>query len=207
MKLELVICRISPHVDLCVPFPCSIHRSGGKRGASAVKLRGTSGADFEATGRIHRTNEGVGCGCFGSAADNSDVLILVKGPFIFVFASETSSSPKYAISLKQLQPKMNETERARHPVALETTLGDVYYVVSFEQAAEATQFAKVVKEQSAFADRADIKKKLGHEHLLSKRASVRFAEQIASEKVKEAPPKSDLNIDPTDLNYAAGATM
>jgi hypothetical protein len=182
-------------------------RSGGQRGASVVQLRGTSGADFEATGRIRRTSEGIGCGCFGATLDHSDMLLLIKGPFIFVFASETSSSPKYAISLKQLQAKSKNTEHGRHPVVLETALGDAQYEVSFEQADVAEKFVAAVKKQSASAERADIKKRLGHEHLLSKRASTKFAEQIANEKCKDAPPKVGMNADPNELNVLAGATM
>ncbi|GKY92461.1 hypothetical protein MPSEU_000216500 [Mayamaea pseudoterrestris] len=184
----------------------SFFRSGGKRGASADKLRGTKGADFEATGRIQRTSEGIGCGCFGNSMNNSDVLVLVKGPFVFVFASNDSSSPQYAISLSQLQAKANDAAQSRHPVSLETSLGDVQYIVSFEEADIAAKFARVVKEQSALADRAEIKKKLGHDHLVSKRASVKFAEQVANEKVKSAPTKPDVVMDQTDMNYAAGVT-
>ena len=185
-----------------------LYRSGGKRGASAEKLRGTSGADFEATGRIHRTGEGIGCGCFGASFDNSDVLILVKGPFVFVFASETSSSPKYAISLNQLQAKSKDAEHGRFPVVLESTLGDSQYEVTFEQADTANKFTNVVKKQSASAERAEIKKRLGHEHLLTKRSSVKFAEQIANEKIKEAPPKPDVSIDANAMTAAtAGATL
>jgi hypothetical protein len=170
-----------------IPFefhllPACHCRSGGKRGASADKLRGTNGADSES-------------------------LLLIKGPFIFVFDSEGCSSPKYAISLKLLQAKINKTEGGRHPVVLETSLGDVQYELSFVDAEICSRFVKVVKEQSAYAEKAEIREKLGHGHLLNKRASTRFAEQIASEKVKEAPPKNEPNTDLTlgqnDLNLVA----
>jgi hypothetical protein len=196
-----------------IPFefhllPACHCRSGGKRGASADKLRGTNGADFEAKGRIHRVDNGIGCGCFGSSgSSNSESLLLIKGPFIFVFDSEGCSSPKYAISLKLLQAKINKTEGGRHPVVLETSLGDVQYELSFVDAEICSRFVKVVKEQSAYAEKAEIREKLGHGHLLNKRASTRFAEQIASEKVKEAPPKNEPNTDLTlgqnDLNLVA----
>jgi len=39
-------------------------RSGGERGASVETLRGTHGADFEATGTVKRGNERPCCGCF-----------------------------------------------------------------------------------------------------------------------------------------------
>lgn len=181
------------HILTTAASPLS-DRSGGKRGASIEHLRGTTGADFEAVGRINRTGEIVVCGCFGSSSDNSDLVILIKGPFLFVYASETSSSPKYAISLKSLQAKKKSAEHGRHPVIIETSLGDPQYELSFTEADVATRFTNVVKTQAAYADKVEIRKKLGHDHLLNRRASVKFAEQVATEKCKDAPPKPDADI-------------
>lgn len=185
-----------------VHFP--LGRSGGKRGASIENLRGTSGADFESAGRITRLGEGIGCGCFGPSFDSSDVIILIKGPFVFVYGSETSSSPKYAVSLKGLKAQKKGQEHGRHPVMLETTLGDPQYEFSFADDEAAVHFVDVVKAQSAYADKVEIRKKLGHEHLLSRRASVKFAEQVATQKCKEAPPKPDSGLDQTALNLVGG---
>lgn len=171
------------------------------------KLRGTTGADFEAEGRINRGVEGFGCGCFGPSIDNSDVLIVIKGTFIFVYSSETAVSPNYAIALGHLHAKPKNQLHGRHIVALETSLGDIQYEFSFQEEDLATRFVKIVTEQSVLAERAEVKKKLGHDHLVSKRASVKFAEQVAQEKCKEAPPKIDVDMNPADLNYAAGAAL
>ena len=68
-------------------------RSGGDRGADVETLRGTTGADWEGRAVLARDQGGVICGCFGGGGDE-DRLLLIKGPFCFVFGDVTDSAPK-----------------------------------------------------------------------------------------------------------------
>lgn len=72
-------------------------------------------------------------------------------------------------------------------VLLESSLGDVEYEISFATEEVAIKFANTVKTQAAAAVSAQVRKRLGHEHLLTKRASVRYAETIAQKKVEDQP--------------------
>jgi hypothetical protein len=76
---------------------------------------------------------------------------------------------------------------AHHIVLLETNLGDVEYEVSFEDGETAQAFATTVTEQAAAGEVDIVRKRLGHEHLLTKRASMRFAASIATKKIEDAP--------------------
>ena len=98
--------------------------------------------------------------------DNDQVLVLIKGPFLFVFKSETSKSPKYAIPLAHLKATVKEeghglSTHGHTSVNLETTLGDVEYVVTFHTAGNpevATTFANVVTQQAATGEADDVRK-------------------------------------------------
>jgi hypothetical protein len=133
---------------------------------------------------------------------DSNVIVLVKGPFCFVFVNETASSPKYAIRLAHLKTAI------RYPKAvdLETSLGDVEYELTFETAEVAQSFAKTATGQAAAGEVEEVRKRLGHAHLLNKRASVRYAESVAVKKVQEAP---DAPVSAEDIltNVAATAGM
>jgi hypothetical protein len=173
-----------------LPILYYVSRHGnGKDGSSPQTLRGTKGADFENVGRINRGSDGIGCGCFGGPKEDKDRYILVKGPFCFVFTSETSSSPKYAIGLQDMRGKFNEKSRAgsRGYVLLETNLGEMEYELSFATEAIAREFATTVQQQSKAATSEIVRKRLGHEHLLNKRSSVRYAEAVALKKVDDQP--------------------
>jgi hypothetical protein len=161
----------------------------GKGGSSPETLRGTKGADFENLGRINRGSDGIGCGCFDGPKEDKDRYILVKGPFCFVFTSEDSSSPKYAIGLQNMRAQFNEKSRAgsRGYVLLETNLSEMEYELSFATEAIAREFARTVQEQSEAAASETVRKRLGHEHLLNKRSSVRYAESVALKKVGDQP--------------------
>jgi hypothetical protein len=164
-------------------------KKGGDGGSSVATLRGTKGADFENEGRINRGSDGLGCGCLGGLSpEDKDRYILVKGPFIFVFTSETSDSPKYAIGLQNMGAKVKQVGAgSRGHVLLETNMGELEYELSFATQAIAQEFAMIVTEQSASAKSEAVRKRLGHEHLLNKRSSVRFAESVALKKVADQP--------------------
>jgi hypothetical protein len=127
---------------------------------------------------------------------------LVKGPFCFVFVNETASSPKYAIRLAHLKA----TIKTPKTVDLETALGDVEYELTFETNEVAESFAKTATSQAAAGEVEEVRKRLGHEHLLNKRSSVRYAESVAVKKVQEAP---DVPVSAEDIlsNVAATAGM
>jgi hypothetical protein len=169
----------------------SFFRSRGARGGDADTLRGTRGADFEATGRVSRGVEGTRCFCMGGGGDDGskDRLILVKGPFCFVFAEEDDPAPKYAIGLQYMRPEMKPAQHGRYVVLLQDNLGDTQYEVVFPTEDDAERFAKAVKVQAKAAETEEVRKRLGHEHLLNKRASVRYAESIAKKKVDDQPDK------------------
>lgn len=169
----------------------SFVRSGGKRGAALENLRGTKGANFEGKADVERVNDastGI-CGCMGEGGgSDKNVIVLVKGPFAFIFVSETASSPKYAISLVNMKAVAKQSSRGTFPVTLETSLGDAEYGFSFADADTASSFVKAVEEESAAGKAELVRKRLGHEHLLNKRASIRYAESVAVKKVDDAPP-------------------
>jgi hypothetical protein len=166
----------------------SRHKKGENGGSSVETLRGTKGADFENEGRINRGSDGLGCGCLGVRKEDKDRYILVKGPFCFVFTSEDSDSPKYAIGLQNMAAKVRQAGAgSRGHVLLETSMGEMEYELSFATEAIAREFARTVEEQSATAASETVRKRLGHEHLLNKRGSVRYAEALALKKLDDQP--------------------
>ena len=119
-------------------------------------LRGTHGPEFEAEAIIKRAG-GTGCSCFGGE-DTKERLILIKGPFIFVFSHESDKAPKYAVSLAHLRAKSTGSSGGMHVVQLETSLGDVEYEVSFKTQGIATEFASVVKKEAAAGEADEVRK-------------------------------------------------
>jgi hypothetical protein len=132
---------------------------------------------------------GGGCGCWGGAKELKEYILLIKGPFCFVFKSEEDLSPKYAISLAHMRPGARDPSRGRSIVTLETSLGDVEYEMSFADETTANAFKTAVGQQAAAGEAEEIRKRLGHEHLLTKRSSVRYAETVAMKKINDAPEK------------------
>lgn len=170
----------------------SFRRSGGERGADVETLRGTHGPEFEAEAIINRAGDtGIGCGCFGGKDMKKQRLVLIKGPFIFVFTNESDKAPKYAISLAHLKAKSQGTSGGMYVVMLETSLGDAEYEVSFKTEGIAKEFLDVVKRQAAVGEAEEVRKRLGHENLLTKRSSVRYAEKVALKKVEDQPAKQE----------------
>lgn len=125
----------------------------------------------------------MSCGCFGTSDDFKDRYIVIKGQFCFVFKTETASSPSYAIRLHNLSAEQEKGSKT-------VTLGnhaDVDYVLTFHTAETAADFARVTSRMAAAAETEQVRKNLGHEHLLNKRSSMRFAETIALQKTKDQP--------------------
>lgn len=152
-------------------------------------LRGKNGPEFEGEALINRFDPG-GCGCLGGK-DSKQRLILIKGPFIFVYANESDKAPKYAISLAHMKAKSQGPSGGMHVVTLETNLGDVEYELSFKIQGIAKEFVDAVKKQAAVGEAEEVRKRLGHGNLLTKDASIRYAEKVATRKVEDQPEKSE----------------
>lgn len=187
-------------------------RTNGNNGASVSSLRGSSGADFEGRGLISRTTSSSLFDCSSlllycggmMMKKEKERFLLIKGYHCFVFDNEDSMSPKYAIELmnrkafigtlsiipgtfaakKPHAPRKDTTYATVH---LETSMGDVDYKITFSDSLLASKFCDAVMNASTNATSEEVRKRLGHEKLLNKRASVRFANTIGASKVKEQP--------------------
>jgi len=111
---------------------------------------------------------------------------LIKGPYCFVFKDENAPAPKYAISLAHMVPR----ESSKGQVALETSLGDQEYIVTFDDGQVAPEFVSVVKKQASVGEQETVRKRLGHGSLMKKGVSTRLAEKIAQKKMADQPEKS-----------------
>ena len=124
------------------------------------------------------------CGC-SSSEIGKERYLLIKGPFCFVFASQDDAAPIYAVGLQSMQAKLKSAGST--VVLSEGELGDVEYEFSFSDTETAKQFKAAIDTESKSAQVAAVRKRLGHEHLLSKRSSLIFAETIAMQKLSEQP--------------------
>ena len=188
----------------------SFYRSKGDRGASVETLRGSKGADFESYATVHRGDaEGLMdmfdiTTCFGCCGKKDGVyFLLIKGEYCFVFVSEDSASPKYAIELINRRAVVDThesyTPRIPHPGAsndttytsinLETSIGDIEYKFTFANMDDtaATRFCNAIAVASSEAATEQTRKRLGHANLLDKRGSVRYANQLGEKKKKDQP--------------------
>lgn len=187
----------------------SFYRSNKQSGASVETLRGNTGASFEGYATVQRGDGGeMGLPslffCCGSKKDGL-CFVLIKGYHCFVFKDEESKSPKYAIELMNrhavIQPSQDGTiiPRVPHPgakqdttyttIQLETGLGDIEYKLTFANMDDglASKFCNAVAVSSNEASTEQVRKRLGHEGLLNKRSSVKYANAIGAEKAKEQP--------------------
>lgn len=159
----------------------SFVRSSGDRGASVAVLRGTHGAEFEDTAKVLRGGANNGCSCiFGGS--KQEKFVLLKGPFCFVFSNERSTSPLYAISLADMKASQHGAT-----ATLQTRFGDKEYEFRFENDKKATTFCKKVDGLARSGKADEVRKQLGHEHLLNHTKSIMFAETIALKKVEDQP--------------------
>merc|ERR1712194_284290 len=140
---------------------------------------------------------------FGKNKDDF-CLLLIKGYHCFVFKDEKSKSPKYAIELMNRKAVVQPSHESfvphiPHPGAkhdttyttinLETGLGDIEYKFTFANMEDglASKFCNVVSVASSEASTEQVRKRLGHDQLLSKRGSVRMANALGAEKTKDQP--------------------
>jgi hypothetical protein len=138
-------------------------RSGGDRGADINTLRGTSGPDFEGYAIVNRPDEGGLCGCFGggggSGDDNAEKIVLIKGPYCFVFNNERDPSPKYAVGAAHMKPVLHPKEsQGRYVVTIETHLGDIEYELKFDKENIAKQFVDSFRQQAAIGEADEVRK-------------------------------------------------
>ena len=183
----------------------SFYRSRGQNGASVETLRGTTGSDFEGFALVERCNaEALDCNPFSCCCGHKDGLyfLLVKGYHCFVFKDEDGVAPKFAIELNHRKAALQPKHDANHCIVhLQTSLGDVEYKFTFAKShldendtvrtpdAKAGAFVAAVLAASSAAQTDEVRTRLGHQGLLDKRGSVRFAINIGKEKAKQQPEK------------------
>mmetsp|Transcript_1109 Transcript_1109/g.1399 ORF Transcript_1109/g.1399 Transcript_1109/m.1399 type:complete len:209 (+) Transcript_1109:102-728(+) len=162
-------------------------KTKGEEGADVETLRGKSGADFESSAKVKRGDSAAMCGCFGGSdgEPEKERYVLIKGPFCFVFSNVDAPAPKYAISLAHMKAEV--MPRGSSTAVLETTLGDVDYKFLFDNEEIAKKFVSAVLKEAQAAANESVKKRLGHEHLLHKHKSVRYAESVAMKKLDDQP--------------------
>ncbi len=88
-----------------------------------------------------------------------------------------------------------KTEDKGKVALLQTSLGDTDYEFQFDSEEEAKNFCKKVDQLSKSGHADEVRKKLGHEHLLNKTKSIMFAENIALKKVDDQPSMPFTNED------------
>jgi hypothetical protein len=134
---------------------------------------------------VSRGNLGLfGC-CCGDSERNKERFFLIKGPFCFVFVKRDDMSPKYAVGLQSMKAVFKSTGSS--VVILENELGDTDFEFTFADVETAKQFKTAVDTESQSAQVEAVRKQLGHEHLISKRSSLIYAETVAKEKVSDQP--------------------
>jgi len=170
----------------------AFRKSGGEKGADINTLRGSHGPEFEGLATINRGGGmGISCGCFGWGDDKKQKIILIKGAYCFIFATESDPAPKYAISLAHMKSKIQSPSHGVHHVTIETTLGDVDWELTFEEKQSAQKFVEAFQKQAVIGEADEVRKRLGHENLINKRGSVQYAETIAQKKLKDQPEKKE----------------
>lgn len=177
-------------------------RNGGQKGATVDNLRGTTGADFEHLvtverraafslfgGTVSENNACVGLTTlagltFRLPQKDEQVLLLMKGPFCFIFKNEKAPSPKYAISLTGLDAKVKESTKEKVSVALETNLGDEEYLLTFSATNDADvgkKFVSAVKKQAA-AGQAELVRKVRSKDYRSETGCVIETEKLTDHR-------------------------
>lgn len=89
------------------------------------------------------------------------MLVLIKGPFLFVFKNESSQAPKYAVGLAHMKAHRREEVMGHTTVDLETNLGDIEYEITFHTAQNPEQakiFVRAVAQQAAVGEAEEIQK-------------------------------------------------
>jgi hypothetical protein len=183
----------------------SFYRSRGQSGASVETLRGTTGSDFEGYALVERCSAeefAFNCNPFSFCCGSKDgkYFLLIKGYHCFVFKDEEGIAPKFAVELNHRNAVVQPADGVNHSVVhLETSLGDIEYKFTFSKshldendtvatpAAKASAFAYAVSAAASAAQTEEVRTRLGHQNLLNKRSSVRYANTIGKVKTKEQP--------------------
>lgn len=176
----------------------SFYRSKGTRGASVELLRGDTGSNFESQATVKRHNKGNGLfSCF-TGQKGSKRYIVIKGPHIFVFANENSSSPQYAIPLSNESVETYDKKGNKQVVTLLNGLAEVEYEFEFdlrEKSDLGATFSRVLKEQIIVGHNDEIKAKLGHTKTSQNSKSFCYAKNIGKEKEQDQPAVSAASND------------
>lgn len=189
----------------------SFYRSKGSRGADVNTLRGNTGADFESEAVVIRgSNNGLGLfSCLGWRKDSNKFkkkYIVLKGPHIFVFSKATSPSPKFAIPLKHETVNVHKSHGKTQVVTLETGLGDVVYTFKFDLSENkdlGNNFGHSIAEQIGVGNKEAAKEKLGHSLSFDNRKSLKYANQIGTEKERDQPEAPFTTADVMTTAYAS----
>lgn len=184
----------------------SFYRSRGQSGASVETLRGTTGSDFEGYALVERCSAeefSFGCNPFSCCCGQKDGLyfLLIKGYHCFVFKDEDSLAPKFAVELNHKKAVLQPKQGNDCVVHLQTSLGDIDYKFTFSKShldendtvstpdEKAAAFVQAALAASNAAQSDEVRSRLGHQGLLNKRSSVRYANNIGTAKAKEQPDK------------------
>lgn len=128
-------------------------------------------------------------------------FLLIKGYHCFAFKDEEGISPKFAVELNHRKAVLQHSDANHAIVALETSLGDVDYKFTFAKshldendtvsttAEKAAAFVSAVNASATAAQTDEVRTRLGHENLLNKRSSVRYANTVGTAKAKDQPEK------------------
>jgi hypothetical protein len=157
-------------------------------------LRGTQGARFEGYCTITRRSPGL-FDCFSGCRFRRNICyVLIKGPFCFVFLTQDSPSPNYAIGLLYMEANLETSILCGRPVvALQQRLGNVEYEFCFNAMEIATQFKTAIDIETKSAHTEAVRKRLGHDKLVTKRPSLAFAETLGKDKVSNQPASPSSN--------------
>ena len=120
----------------------------------------------------------MNCGCFGRGEGNCLRLILVKGPFIFVFENEKCRSPRFVVALQDMRVQVKRPASSGQ-VLLEPNLEGAEYEFMFETEAIAEEFIDAVREQQYGSATDLVSHRLGHAHLHVRSPSFLYVEAVA----------------------------
>jgi hypothetical protein len=128
--------------------------------------------------------------CFGGGGgaddDTKERIILIKGPYCFVFNKETDAAPKYAIALAHMKATTaatapggggsgsNSGNSNKFRVTIETSMGDPEWELTFERENLAKQFVDCLRQQARIGE-AEKVRKVRRERLVPYGTAVVFA--------------------------------
>lgn len=101
---------------------------------------------------------------------------------IYSITNNPQQSPLYAVSLVNMTASQNSAV-----ALLRFSFGDIDYEFQFEDEERSKKFFAKAKALAEHGNAEEVRKKLGHEHLLNHTKSLMFAEKIALKKVEDQP--------------------